>query len=93
MAESFLDYLQERFPGAPDLGFRRIFNHGHSIFFGKDGKTLLPEFDKDLVFAALFFAKSSIAQAGWELELTSAEEHILRGFLVPPVKLQSFRRQ
>ena len=93
MADSFLDYLRERFPGAENLAFRRIFNHGHSIFFGKDGKTLLPEFTKDLVFAALFLAKSFIAQAGWELELTSAEEGILRGFLVPPVKLQSFRRQ
>ena len=72
MAESVLDIIRERFPEAAGLAADRIFARGRNIFFDSVSKQLLPQFTErsDLIFAALFLAKISVAEAGAELQLT-----------------------
>ena len=88
MADSFLDLVRERFPEAENLAFQRIFARGHTIFFRKRTRELLPQFSEDLVFAALILAKTYVVQAGGELVLTEAEQRIFKGYLVPLPMLQ-----
>ena len=83
MAESVIDLLRQRFPRADQLAFERILARGHTIFFDYNTKQLLPGLTEEEVFAALFLAKTYVAQAGAELVLTAREEHLLRGFLIP----------
>jgi hypothetical protein len=93
LAELFLDLIRERFPEAERLAFERVFARGHNIFFDPVSKRMLPQFSEGLVYAALLLAKTYVAQVGAELVFTAAEERFFRGCLVPPAKLQSFRRQ
>jgi hypothetical protein len=82
MAESFLDLVRERYPNAEGLAFDRIFARGHTIFFDTNNRRLLPQFTKAEVFAALILAKTYVAQAGAELELTTLEKEIFKGYSV-----------
>jgi hypothetical protein len=88
LAESILVYIRERFPEAERLAFERIFARGHTIFFEKKTRQLLPQFSEELVFAALMLAKAYCAELGLELVLTEAEERLFKGFLVPIAKRQ-----